>query len=87
MNELGAIIILKSVKEENLSTLGAKCAINIAINTLEKANSKIPIAESYFYGFIYHCPVCRKQVENELKMENTYCTSCGQKLDWVHIKR
>lgn len=86
MNELGAIIVLNSVKEENLSTPGAQCAINIAINTLEKANSKIPIAESYFYGFIYHCPLCHKQVENELKIKNTYCTSCGQKLYWSGVK-
>ena len=63
-------------------------ALTIAINALEKQIAKKPIAIDYkkymdtvknalFLKGSYWCPNC-----NHVVKCGTYCSDCGQKLDW-----
>lgn len=47
----------------------------------DRDTARRPIKEKYFYGIIYRCPECSKQIGHGFYNEK-YCPECGQKIDW-----
>ena len=91
MTEIEAIIEAIEVIEKNRPTSGYTMlneALDIAINALEKQIPKKPTPIDYekymdivknalFLKGAYWCPNC-----NHVVKCGTYCSDCGQKLDW-----
>ena len=57
-------------------------AIETAIQALEKQIPKKPIAKPYFYGKSYYCSECKHYVCADYNTKESYCSKCGQALDW-----
>lgn len=57
-------------------------AIETAIQALEKQIPKKPIAKPYFYGKRYYCSECKHYVCADYNTKESYCSKCGQALDW-----
>ena len=92
MTEREAIKLLKSNRPESgyitLNYLKRNEALKMAINALEKQIPKKPTLIDYekymdtvknalFLKGAYWCPNC-----NHVVKCGTYCSDCGQKLDW-----
>ena len=96
MTENEAIKNIKDILDECTESEEAVCyvtdvdapALEMAINALEKQIPKKPIAIDYekymdtvknalFLKGAYWCPNCKHVVKC-----GTYCSDCGQKLDW-----
>lgn len=72
------------------STEDRPCAIEVAIESIEKQIPKKPtvVQDSWYVDVdevrifdIFHCPTCNEQV-NEIN-EQPYCWKCSQRIDWI----
>ena len=88
MTESEAIGILKSIMYEYRKKKFGEQALVMAINALEKQIPKKPtpidcekymdtVKNALFLKGAYWCPNC-----NHVVKCGTYCSDCGQKLDW-----
>ena len=59
-----------------------KQALQTAVKALEKQLPKKPIAKPYFYGKSYYCSECKHYVCADYNTKESYCSKCGQALDW-----
>lgn len=69
------------------STEDNPCAVEIAIEALEKQIPKKPVLENTkgIVGIdMWHCPVCKGEIISDWNRDiaNPYCHHCGQSLKW-----
>lgn len=82
-----ALEILKANEEKTTATNYLRCK-NVAIEALEKQIPKKPVVVDEDYIFEkdewekdYECPNCGNPY-----IDDSYCSCCGQKLDWSDAK-
>ena len=60
-----------------------KTALEMAIQALEKQVPKKPIVKtSYICGKKYYCSECKHYICADCNTKKSYCSNCGQALDW-----
>ena len=58
-------------------------ALKIGISALEKQVLKKPIVKlSYICGKKYYCSECKHYICADCNTKKSYCSNCGQALDW-----
>ena len=76
------------------STEDNPCAIEIAIEALEKQIPKMPVTRTIYNKYLQQkettrvCPVCGidTPVPRELSSWESWCPDCGQRIDWSKPK-
>lgn len=60
-------------------------AVDISISALQKQVPKKPVKKSFIipYDGIDVCANCKKPLPNK---SHTYCSNCGQRIDWSEEK-
>ena len=58
-------------------------ALKVGISALEKQVLKKPIVKlSYICGKKYYCSECKHYICADCNTKKSYCSNCGQALDW-----